>query len=263
MINAATKYPLSRTQMTDFVLYMLNHDNNLGHDPFPLYESLERGFYRREVHIPAGHFIVGAVHTQESYAILLQGEITVIDEDGERVLKGPMTFTQPANRQKIGYCNEDAIWLDIHKVPEGVTMEQARELLFLDTYDQLDRLDHQAVIEELGMNQEMIDQDIQSHEVQAEELPGLQLRESRIHGQGMFATRPYIEEEMIGVAAVATKTLLGSYTNHSLDPNAYAVLVSDQVRFYARKDISEHDEITVNYRQVIETVTGGVQSCQQ
>ena len=87
----------------------------------------------------------------------------------------------------------------------------------------------------------------------------VQVSDSGIEGQGLFATAPIDFGEIIGPARISGKrTIVGRYTNHAKEPNARAVRwPSGDISFQAIKAISGNkgghlgDEITVDYRQVL------------
>lgn len=247
---------VTRADITRFVRWMQNRADDLGADPFPLYEHLSDGFYRREVHLPAGHVIVGAVHTKESYAIVMRGKVLVIDEDGVREIIGPCTLTQKAGKQKIGLVLEDCIWLDIHTT-DAETTEQAYAELFLNSYDDYDRLDYYNVLDEIGMTERAvreITEDI-SDIVPVPEPYTLngEIRQSPIEGFGVFAKRRFKNNEIIAPARIGiNRTPLGRYTNHSAAPNAVAIVNGIGIDFVAAGNIDIGDEITVNYRQALD-----------
>ena len=259
----------TRAHITRFVKWMMTQQDNLGHDPFPLYEHLADGFYRREVHLPKGHVIVGAVHTQESYAIVMRGKVTVIDENGARDIEGPCTLTQKAGMQKIGYVHEDCIWLDIHRT-EAETTEQACAELFLDTYDDYDRLDYWNLVDEMGLTEEQV-RAITEREDDLIALPQeimkvVEVRPSHIEGNGLFARIPFRSGDVVAPARVGTnRTPAGRYTNHSPSPNVVAKVHDDVIDFVATRNIDVGDEITVDYRQALDVAQqlDRRQSCQQ
>lgn len=242
----------TRAEITRFVKWMMSRKDNLGHDPFPLYEHLSDGFYRREVHLPRGHVIVGAVHTQESYAVVMRGKVLVIDEQGSRYIEGPCTLTQKAGQQKVGYVEDDCIWLDIHTT-DAETVEEACKQLFLDTYDDLDRLDYVNLLDELDLTEQQV-RAITEREDDLIALPQeimkvVEIRPSEIEGNGLYARIPFKHGDVIAPARVGTdRTPAGRYTNHSPSPNAVAKVHGDVIDFVAVSNIDIGDEITVDYR---------------
>lgn len=82
------------------------------------------------------------------------------------------------------------------------------------------------------------------------------LSASRIEGQGLFATKNMCPGDVIAPARINNKrTPAGRYTNHSARPNARFKLTPEKDFFLeASRAIRTGDEITVDYRQAIQTV---------
>lgn len=87
---------------------------------------------------------------------------------------------------------------------------------------------------------------------------------SKIHGQGVIATKYIKPGEFINVALVPSKTnhkitVFGEYINHCDKPNAETRLKDDYYKTYCIEDIAPDDEITVDYRknQSLEQPQGG------
>lgn len=81
------------------------------------------------------------------------------------------------------------------------------------------------------------------------------VRESGIQGVGCFATRGV--DGRIGVMRQGGRWHeAGRYINHSKHPNAVAALEQGALVAYGR--MADGDEITMDYRQVRDCLTGGV-----
>lgn len=112
--------------------------------------------------------------------------------------------------------------------------------------------------------------------------PGLSIRKSKINGKGCFAARPfrrgrkiaeYTGERITDLEAqkrARTRRFLRicdidgrwsldgarggngtHYINHSCEPNAYMRITYGHVLFFARRDISAGEEITIDYEQTL------------
>ena len=89
-----------------------------------------------------------------------------------------------------------------------------------------------------------------------EPLPSsLTIRESSIHGLGLFACTKITSKTELGITHVKDKrfshgyirTPLGGFFNHSVSPNCEAVYDGDFIRLSTIKNINLGDEITVDY----------------
>jgi hypothetical protein len=72
------------------------------------------GLYARELFIPKGSVIIGKIHKQHHLNIVLKGKISVVTETGKKYFEAPCIFDAPPGGQKVGYAEEDTIWVNIH-----------------------------------------------------------------------------------------------------------------------------------------------------
>jgi len=81
----------------------------------------------------------------------------------------------------------------------------------------------------------------------------VQVKESRIHGKGMFSTVVIIDNSVIMPMSLnGIRTIAGKYTNHSNSPNCVPVLQTDgNVQMRAIRTIANGEELTVDYRKAI------------
>lgn len=83
-----------------------------------VYNHFGPGLYVRELHIPAGSFIIGHSHKSEQLNILLSGECILLPPGGESIrLKAPYMFNGKPGR-KMAYAITDVIWQNIHATDE-------------------------------------------------------------------------------------------------------------------------------------------------
>ena len=75
-----------------------------------------------------------------------------------------------------------------------------------------------------------------------------EIKDSDIHGSGVFATRDFDSGEFINVAIIGNKTThFGGFLNHSDSPNAVTKKGENTYQTYALTSIDSGDEITVDY----------------
>jgi len=99
----------------------------------PVIHRLSPGLYIREVRIPAGTVAIGHFQKTEHLNIFLQGRVTMLNENGTTSeLVAPMIFTGKPGR-KVGYINEDMIWMNIYPTTE--TDIEKLESTYLDKSD--------------------------------------------------------------------------------------------------------------------------------
>lgn len=64
------------------------------------------GIYAREMFIPAGTVLTGAVHKTE-HLVQFSGDITVLTDDGMQRLTGRHTFISKPGVKRVGYAHAD------------------------------------------------------------------------------------------------------------------------------------------------------------
>ena len=83
----------------------------------------------------------------------------------------------------------------------------------------------------------------------------LTIKNSPIHGLGLFAIAEITSETELGISHVKDnrfshgyiRTPLGGFFNHSKKPNCKAVYDGDFIKIFTLKNINCGDEITVDY----------------
>jgi len=106
-------------------------------NPYPLFHSFADGMYTREMHVPKGDFIVGAIHKNEYFVNVLKGRLWVVSEFGAKDLTAPCSFKAKAGVKHIGFIIEDTVWSDTHKVTTE-SIEDAEKEIFVESYEELD-----------------------------------------------------------------------------------------------------------------------------
>lgn len=85
------------------------------------------------------------------------------------------------------------------------------------------------------------------------EIKNFELKDSDIHGKGVFATKKIKPGEFINVALFKghnddfDTTMFGAHLNHSYKPNARTRFEGNYYRTYSVGEINPGDEITVDY----------------
>jgi len=238
-------------QIRSFIEYMKSRPDDMGKDPFPLETKLEDGFYYRTISIPKGYCVAGTIHLTDSFVMLKKGRVMVAAEGEAKLLEAPCMFVSGKGKQKIAYVLEDIVWTDIYRT-DAKTEEEAYEELFTEDYARLDRDDYQYALEDIGMSDEEAKRLTESDYDELTENPMLELRESPIHGKGVFSKVEFMAGKTIDLARVATtnkRTISGRYVNHSANPNSVVKSTGSVVYFVANVNIQPGDEITVDYRQ--------------
>lgn len=226
------------------------------HSPEHLKHYFANGSYVREMILPANTIVVGRIHKYETINILLEGEITVVDEAGNRTdFKAPHVFVAPAGNQKAAITKTPVRWLNSFAC-DTTDPQEAIELLTCETTESynkfLDSQDVKLLTDDLGMTIESMSALVDTRDVILDEQLGVYIGESEIDGIGLFAEK---EIPIGGIVANMrdgdNRTLAGRYTNHSLSPNSKAEFIDGVLSLICIKGISQDEEITCNYREVL------------
>jgi hypothetical protein len=237
----------------------------------PVRHYFAPGMAAREMTIPAGVVITGAVHRHEHLCTVSKGRLLVSTDDGMREIAAPYTFTSKAGSKRVGYALEETVWTtyhatdttDIDKLIEEITESTNAELLGGSDNAQLrnariaaDREDYQRFLAEYGLSQDVVTRLVENEADQVpmpEGFDSLELRASDIAGKGMFATRDIEPGERISPVRIDGKrTPAGRFINHSAQPNTVFVLLENgDLVLEAKERIAAGAEITNCYRQAM------------
>ncbi len=238
------------------------------------------GIYIRQVILPAGTFVMGHRHKNAHLNIMLQGHLTLCNDDGTRSdLRAPIVCVAAPGR-KIAYVHERTVWLNLYATPD--TDVENLERTYLDKtleWEQLntefnnaltlnredDRADFDNFLWETGLNAESVRRESENTVDQIPFPVGAykcKVGASQIEGHGLIATADIVPGEMIAPARLELKrTPAGRYTNHAKLPNARMersrFADCDDIYLIAARPIGgtlggqDGEEITVNYREAL------------
>ena len=220
------------------------------------------GVYERKITIPAWTVLTGAEHKTDYKVRLEVGTIAVNTDDGVKVLTGPLEFDAKSGMQRAGRVFEDdVIWVDVYPNPDNCTdLAVLEDRLYVvpecgladsRTDVQKARIDYNLFLHQIGMTQDEMD-NIVHIEYDLMDMPEgvfTQLRESPIHGKGLFATKDFEAGEVVCPGRIDGKrTPAGRFINHSLNPNIVPKKVGDDIYAVAARKIQASDELLVDYR---------------
>lgn len=103
----------------------------------PVREFWIPGGYAREITIPAGTTLTGAVHKQESIVILSAGRMVLETEDGKLEIAAPFTMNCLPGAKNLATAIETCVWTNFFatdetdpvKIVEVLTESKASELI--------------------------------------------------------------------------------------------------------------------------------------
>lgn len=113
----------------------------------PVRHYFAPGLYAREITIPAGTAITGAVHRLASLVVLSAGALRLVTDDGYEDIQAPHTRTCKAGAKNAAVALETAVWTnffpnpedesDVEKLVEILTESKATDLIGGTTNKQL------------------------------------------------------------------------------------------------------------------------------
>lgn len=223
----------------------------------PVEHIFAPGVYIREMFIPANTLFLGRAHRHGHLVQLTAGSVTLITPAGSQFLKAPAQVHTFPGCQMVVYTHEDircrTVHPNLHESNDTQALEddifEPKEEVFsrgkaLTEYRQMFidyGLDEEALRLKFEDNSDMI-------AFNPDEASFVCIKESPIHGLGLFATADFEPGDLICRARVTGhRTPAGRYTNHSFDPNAEFIGFSD-LTLIARKRISLNEEILIDYR---------------
>jgi len=105
----------------------------------PVRHYFAPGMYAREITIPKGVTLVGAIHKTENLAILSKGKLELVTDSGTVTLEAPCTVVVKPGTKNAALALEEAVWTnflpnpdnetDTDKLVEVFTHSKASELL--------------------------------------------------------------------------------------------------------------------------------------
>ncbi len=76
------------------------------------------GFYAREITIPKGTTLTGKIHKFEHINVISKGAISVMTEDGIKLITAPCTIISKPGTKRVGFVHEETVWTTFHKTNE-------------------------------------------------------------------------------------------------------------------------------------------------
>lgn len=126
-----------RSRMKDFYEKIQALPGTVGKNPYPLRHRFADGLYIREITVPADAVTVTARHKKENVTVVLKGKLSILDQDGTKVVEAPALFVTPAGTQRVIYHHTEVILTTIHANPTGETdIEKLEAEIFAFDFDE-------------------------------------------------------------------------------------------------------------------------------
>lgn len=87
----------------------------------PVRHHFAPGIYAREINIPKGTVLIGAVHRTDNLVIVSKGRLQIVTEDGTREVGAGETLMCRAGVKNAAIALEDCRWTNILHNPENIT----------------------------------------------------------------------------------------------------------------------------------------------
>lgn len=129
-----TDYALTQTEYRDRLLTVERAICAQPQVEIPVKHYFVNGMYAREIVIPKGTVLTGAIHLTEHLCVM-NGDLTVSSEKGTRRLTGYHMFTSYPGEKRIGYAHEDTIFTTLHATPI-TTVKEVEEALVVKSYEE-------------------------------------------------------------------------------------------------------------------------------
>ena len=95
----------------------------------PVRNHFSLGVYGRELFIPAGTLLTGKIHKYQQLNALCKGEMSVLTEDGIRLVKSGFIVVSPPGTKRIAFAHTDCIWLTVHATEKVDVAEIEQEFI--------------------------------------------------------------------------------------------------------------------------------------
>ena len=229
--------------------------------------SFEPGKYIRTMIAPPWTVIVGAEHKTPYKVRLEKGTIAVNIDEKIHTLKAPLEMDVPAGIKRVGQVyDEELIWVDIYDNPDNCTdIATLEERLYVIPECGLmsNRIPKQ--LQEVKDDYKLFLTQIELSQVEMDKIANItydlidmpkeyftEIRESKIQGKGLFATKSFKMWEIVCPCRLDGKrTPGGRFVNHSHKNNLMPIKIGDDIYAIASQDIYENEELLLNYRNMM------------
>jgi len=87
----------------------------------PVRHHFAPGVYAREITIPKGTVLTGAVHKTQNLAVLSSGKLQLVTDDGTTIISAPHILTVMPGVKNAAYALEDSVWTNFFPTEETDT----------------------------------------------------------------------------------------------------------------------------------------------
>ena len=99
----------------------------------PLRHFFADGCYIREIFNPAGELLVTKTHKISHPFFLLQGQMSILSEDGEKQISAPFYSITKAGTKRVIYAHTDCIFVTVHVTDKTDIKEIEKDIIQEET----------------------------------------------------------------------------------------------------------------------------------
>ena len=103
----------------------------------PLKHTYADGMYIREIFMPRGEIVISKIHKIAHPFFLIKGRISVLSEEGEKLLQAPYYSITPAGTKRMLYTHTNAIVVTVHRTFE-TDLDKIEEEIIAKSFDELE-----------------------------------------------------------------------------------------------------------------------------
>jgi hypothetical protein len=105
----------------------------------PLTHTFVDGLYVRQIFMPKGMLFVTKIHKKNHPYFVLQGDVSVLTEEGIKHIKAPYSGVTKIGTKRIIYTHADTIWITVHKTDE-TDLEKIENEVIAKSFDEIDNV---------------------------------------------------------------------------------------------------------------------------
>ncbi len=103
----------------------------------PVKHTYADGLYIREIFMPRGEIVISKIHKIAHPFFLIKGKISVLSEEGEKLLQAPYYTITPAGTKRMLYTHTNAIVVTVHRTFEK-DLNKIEDEIIAKSFDELE-----------------------------------------------------------------------------------------------------------------------------
>ena len=103
----------------------------------PVKHTYADGMYIREIFMPRGEIVISKIHKIAHPFFLIKGRISVLSEEGEKLLQAPYYSITPAGTKRMLYTHTNAIVVTCHRTFE-TDLDKIENEIIAKSFDELE-----------------------------------------------------------------------------------------------------------------------------